>query len=130
MKFIMIVHRDSKGLVAQISELLGVKDINIDRIDAFSENGLARIKLHTSDNDMALNILNEAGYRAVPDNNILLKIEDRPGALARTSRLLSDNDIDIRSITMIERNQGENVVAIVTDNDEKARAILKESLLT
>lgn len=129
MNFIRIVHQDSKGLVARISEILGLKNINIDKINAYSKKGFAVIQLYTPENDRALSVLNEAGYRAVPDENILVRIADRPGELARISRLLYDDDVDIRSITMMELGETENVVAIVTDKDGKAKIILKPFLI-
>lgn len=101
MNFIRIVHQDSKGLVARISEILGLKNINIDKINAYSKKGFAVIQLYTPENDRALSVLNEAGYRAVPDENILVRIADRPGELARISRLLYDDDVDIRSISTL-----------------------------
>lgn len=125
----MVINKDRKGLVAQISELMGKHNINIDSINANSEQGFAEIRLFTSDNDMALSILNESGFKALPDENILVRIQDTPGALGSISRTLSENDIDIRAITMIEQNQGSNIVAIVTDQDENARRILKDSLV-
>lgn len=129
MKYIMIIKKDRKGLVAEISELLGKNTINIDSIDAHSEKGVAQIRLFTSDNDTALSILNESGYKAVPDENILVRIDDKPGALAQVSRTLSESSIDIRAITMIEQSEGANIVAIVTDQDDKARKILSHALV-
>jgi len=58
-----------------------------------------------------------------------VRIENTPGALGLISRTLSENDIDIRAITMIEQNLGSNIVAIVTDQDKKAKRILKDSLV-
>ncbi len=130
MKFIRIIHKDTKGLVVRISELLAEKTINIDKIDAHAKDGFARIRLYTSDNDKALSVLNEAGYRGVPDMHILVKISDKPGELARVSRLLYDNDMDIRSITMIGQSEDENIVAIVTDQDDKAKSVLEKYLIS
>jgi hypothetical protein len=129
MKYIMIINKDSNGLVAEISELLGQHKINIDSIDAHSESGFAQIRLFTSNNDQSLSILNEAGFKAVPDENILVKIDDKPGALGRISRKLSKSNIDIRSIAMIEQNEGHNIVAIVTSNDTKAKEVLDYALV-
>ena len=129
MNYIMIINKDRKGLVALISELLGKNRINIDSINARSQNGLAEIRLITSDNDSALSILNASGFKAVPDENILVRIEDTPGALGRISRTLSESDIDIRGITMMEQNEGFNIVAIVTDKDDKAKKILGDTLV-
>ncbi|HCY88479.1 MAG TPA: hypothetical protein DHV36_25310 [Desulfobacteraceae bacterium] len=129
MEYIRIIAKDRKGLLTEVSELVGRHDINIDAINALSEKGYAQIKLATADNDRALSVLNEAGFKGVPDDNILVGIKDTPGELGRISRQLSENDIDIRAITMIEQNQGINIVAIVTDRDAKAKEILDDILV-
>ncbi len=129
MKYIMIINKDRKGLVAEISELLGQNEINIDSINARSEKGVAEIRLFTSDNYKALSILNESGLKAVSDENILVRINDKPGSLGRISRTLSENNIDIRGISMIEQNEGKNIVAIVTNKDDEARKILNNILV-
>ena len=54
MKYIMIINKDRKGLMAEISEILGQNKININSIEAHSENGLAQFRLETSDNDRSL----------------------------------------------------------------------------
>jgi hypothetical protein len=125
----MIISKDRKGLVTEISELLGLNEINIDSINARSEKGIAEIRLFTSDNDGALSVLNEAEFKAVSDENILVRVGDAPGTLGRISRTLSENNIDIRGISMIEQNQGFNIVSIITDNDAKTRQILKDVLV-
>jgi hypothetical protein len=129
MKDIVIISKDRKGLVAEISEFLGSSEINIDFINARSKQGIAEIRLTTSDNDRSLSILNEAGFKAVSDENILVRVDDAPGRLGRISRTLSENNIDIRGIAMIEQNQGFNIVSIITDNDAKTRQILKDVLV-
>ncbi|MDA3789997.1 MAG: hypothetical protein PF503_16060 [Desulfobacula sp.] len=40
-----------------------------------------------------------------------------------------ENDIDIRGITRIEQNKGFNIVAIVTDQDDKAMKIQEHTLV-
>lgn len=129
MKFITLVHEDQTGLIAEVSELLETAGINIDNIHARSVEGVAEIRIETSDYTRTLTILNGAGYKAVPMENILVRVEDRPGALARVSRRLSDMSIDIRGITMVQQCEGFNIIAITTDNDGQARKVLSDILV-
>ena len=129
MKDIMIISKDRKGLVAEITELLGYNKINIDSINARSEKGIAEIRLSTSDNDRSLSVLNAAEFKAVSDDNILVRVDDAPGTLGQISRTLSENNIDIRGISMIEQNQGFNIVSITTDDDANTRQVLKDVLM-
>ena len=129
MNDIMIISKDRKGLVAEITELLGFNKININTINARSEQGFAEIRLSTSDNDSSLSVLNEAGVKAVSDDNILVRVDDAPGTLGRISRTLSESGIDIRGISMLEQNRGFNIVSIITDDDAKTRQVLKQILV-
>ena len=61
--------------------------------------------------------------------NILLKIKDTPEELARVSRKLSENDMDIHALTMIQQNEGTTIVAIVTDRNSKAKDILDDIMV-
>lgn len=130
MKFITIIHEDRIGLIAELTELLEAQGINIDRIDAISGDRTATIRITTSDYTKTLAVLNASGYRALPMETILVRVDDRPGALARISRQLSDHAIDIRGITMVQQFEGYTVVSITTDNDDRARGVLAPILVT
>ena len=130
MSFITILHKDKKGLVADISELLERQSINIDKIHANVKEKTAEIILFTEQIDKALKALVDNGYTAISNENILVRVKDRPGALAAISRQLSDSDIDIRGITMVNCDIEENIIAISTDQDEKARILLKDLLIS
>jgi len=130
MSFITILHRDKKGLVADISELLEQQNINIDKIHAVVKKNTAEIILFTRQLDQALKALIDNGYTAISSENILVRVKDRPGALAAISRRLSDNEIDIRGITMVNCDINENIIAIATDQDKKARSLLQELLIS
>jgi hypothetical protein len=49
--------------------------------------------------------------------------------MARISSTLSENNINILGITMIEQNKGFNIIVIATDQDAKARKILQDTLV-
>jgi hypothetical protein len=130
MSFITILHKDKKGLVADISELLERQGINIDKIHAVVKEKTAEIILVTEQIDKALKALVDNGYTAISSENILVRVKDRPGALAAISRRLSDSNIDIRGITMVNCDIQENIIAISTDQDDKARTLLKDLLIS
>lgn len=126
MKYIVIINKDTPRLVTKISELLGKQKININSIEANLEHGFAKIKLYTLDNDLSLNILNENGFKSVSDKNILLRVEDKPDALGHISQQLSQKNINICAISMIEQNHGSNIISIVTDSADRSREIFKD----
>jgi hypothetical protein len=129
MKRITLITADGKGLIATLSELLAHGGINILSINAQSEGGSAYVRLRVAPYDRALALLRDAGYQAVSDDVLILRIPDRPGNLARIARNLADHKVDIRGLTMVQRADAFCVVAVATDNQDLARSILRDHLL-
>ncbi len=129
MKRITVIAADRKGLIAELSELLADGGINILSINAQSEGTSAYVRLRVTAYDQALALLRDAGYQAVSDDVLVLRIPDQPGNLARIARNLADNNLDIRGLTMIQRVEDFCIVAVATDNQALASEILREQLL-
>lgn len=126
MKRIMVVAADRKGLIADLSELLERHGVNINAIDAADENGTAYITLEVDRYDETLNLLRDSEYQAVPEEVVVIRIEDRPGGLARIARRLAENDVAIRGMTMLQRANGWCAVAVATDDNARSREVLAE----
>lgn len=129
MRQLTIVSRNYQELVADITELLARNEINIRNIDSHLAGQDAYIKLVVSNYDKSLTLLTEAGYNAVSDDSVLLRVIDRPGSLARISREIADHGINTRAITMLHNDNGYTVAAISTDCNSKVREIFQDSLV-
>ena len=129
MKEIVIVTQNRAGLLADISEALAVREINIETFDAEEVQDLAVVELTVNRYDEALQCLRDAGFDAVTEDAMLIRLRDEPGALARVARRFKDADIDIRSIRIIRRQKGSALVALATKRTEEARALVKEYLV-
>ncbi|HEX6928879.1 MAG TPA: ACT domain-containing protein [Gammaproteobacteria bacterium] len=129
MKRIMVVAADRKGLIADLSELLEQAGVNINSIDAVDEDGTAYISLEVDRYDETLVLLRDSEYQAVPEEVLVIRIEDRPGGLARIARRLSENDVGIRGMTMLQRTNGWCAVAVTTDDNGKSRTVLVDVLM-
>ena len=86
---ITLVTLDRPGLLAEITTVLAAKGIDIRSIVAESvgTNGILHIDL--DDGDAALSVLAAAGYNAVSDEVLLVRVEDRAG---RACRIISAPD--------------------------------------
>lgn len=129
MKLITVVASDRKGLLADLSELLERAGININSIDAVDEDGMAYVTLDVDRYDETLALLRDSEYQAVPEEVLVIRIEDKPGGLARVSRRLAENEIGIRAMTMLQRTNGWCAVAVATDENNRAREVLVDSLM-
>ena len=127
MRSIRVIVPNRPGLLAELTEVLAAKGISIEQIVVETHDEGALVRMEVEHDDRALEILTDAGYRAVTDDVLLARIEDRPGALARLSRSLADERLDIRSVHHVRREGGFALVAISTDDNERARRVLGEA---
>ena len=127
MENIRVVVPDRPGLLAELTGVLAVRNINVDQIVVESQGNCAVIRMSVEQEDEALKVLTDAGYDAVTDDVLLARIEDRPGALAQLSRVLGEASLNIRSMHHVRREGGQAVVAISTDDNQRARTLIGEA---
>ena len=114
------------GLVAQT---LGEAGVNIESIDGEMAGEFGVIMLHTSDDDAALRALLHAEVRAITSEAVVFRLQDQPGALASVARRFIDANLNVRTIHILHHQAGHAIVAVTTDDDESARALLGDNLL-
>lgn len=129
MKQITIITENQSGEVAQISTLLGDLDINIDDIEVEKDEEHGVITLTVDKYDEALKAIREAGFQAITQDALLVRLEDKPGALAQIATRFEEKEIDLRSIHIIQRRKGYAHVTIVTTDNEKACEMLKDVIV-
>ena len=127
---IIVIVPNEAGALAQVTEALGEAGINIEAIDGRLAGELGIVSLSTSDDDAALRALLEANLRAITSDSVIFRLPDRPGALAGVARLFGDHQVNVRTIHIVHRLAGQAVVAVTTDDDNRARSLLdSDSLL-
>ncbi len=126
MKEIVVVTQNRAGLLADISEILANKGINIETIDADEIHDTAVIEMTVDRYDEALHNLRDAGFDAITEDALLIRLKDEPGALAKVARRFKEANIDLRSVRFIRRQQGYAFVAIATDRSQEARDLIKD----
>ena len=131
MKQISVIARNRAGLVAEISALLASHGINIDSLDAESVDSNAVVVLTVSEYDEAFRLLQEMqDVSVVSEDAILVRLTDRPGALAEVARRFSEAGISIRSMRIIERGPEQSLVAISADRTDEALELVKDLLIS
>ena len=127
---IIVIAPQGTDSLTRIAEALGEAEINIEAIDGRLAGEFGVVTLRTSDDDAALLALLEADLRALTSDAVVFHLPDRPGALARVSQLFSQNRLNVRTIHIAHRFAGHAIVAVTTDDDDLARALLdSDSLL-
>ena len=121
---IIVMARDEVGVIADISRVLADSSINIETISVEALGDKGAISLTTDDYDGALLALTTAGFKTVTDESLLVSLRDEPGALAKVAERLKLAGINIQSIQIVDRREGNTTVAIVTDDRAKAEGVI------
>jgi hypothetical protein len=129
MRQITIVTENRPGLTAEIADALGERGINIESLDAEAAGHHAVFTLIVDRYDVALQALRDAGLPAMSEDAILIRLSDEPGALARIARRFRDAKIDLRSLRILKRSEGFGLVAISTDERDRAIELVRDVLV-
>ena len=112
MNRIIIVAKNEVGVLADISRALADAGINIETISAEGLETQGVITLTTDAHDDALRVLMDAGYKAVSDDSLILRLPDEPGALAKVAERFKDAGVNIQSLHIVERQGDHTIVAL------------------
>lgn len=129
MKQIVIVCKTREGLVAEIAETMAERGINIESIDAEESGNIDVVTLTVDKYDEALQALLDIGINAVTEDVVLLRMPDKPGALATVAKRFKDHKIHLRSIRLIHRSRGEAIVAVSMDRTDEAMKLVREFMI-
>ena len=127
MKRIRVTARDKPGAVAAITEALAREGVNLVAINTerMGERGLVTLATEDDDHDRALHCLTAAGYRAVTEEALLVRLRDEPGALAKVAARFRDAGLNIRSLHILDRHEDHATVALDVEDPEAAAALLE-----
>ena len=124
MQRIVIMAENRIGAIAQIAGTLAEGGVNLNSIATENEGQHGVVIITTDRTDHALAILNQAGFKAVSDEAVLVQLPDQPGALANLASELKDASLNIRTFHIIERREDYATAAITTDDQERAKRAL------
>jgi len=115
---------DRPGELAKLATILGEAGINIDAMSANSGGGRSYMSLIVDQPTKARQLLEKAGYRCLPRTVLVVRLANKPGALAELARKLGMAGVDIQSVVHLE-SMGDHVqLAIGVDNLDKARSLV------
>ena len=126
---IIVSTKDEVGAIAGISEALAARGINIESLDTEGQGEHGMLVLTTDDDDGALLALSAAGYRAVVDDALVVRLRDEPGALANLAARFRDAGVSIQSMHILNRHGGHTTIALAADDPAAARALTDDDTL-
>jgi hypothetical protein len=127
---IVIMADNQVGAIADITTVLADAGVNLESINTQENNRQGAVIVTTDNSDRALYALNQAGYKAVGDEVLVLQVPDRPGALASVAQRLKDARVNIQSMHILNRHDGRAMIALTTDDQDRAQeAIGQEDIV-
>ena len=118
------------GTLADIAERLAARNVNIQQISVSDDDVHGVVFLEAEPYDEALRALADAGYQAISEDLIAIRIKDEPGALAKVSARFREPQINIHSMRFARRDGGWATVILSTNDNERARTLLTDCLVT
>jgi len=132
MKQLTVITTNEPGPLADISTALADEGINIEDIEAnaHGDHGVVLLTVALDDYDRALQTLQErTPFRVFTEDSIVIRVEDRPGALAEIAMRFKESAVNVRSMHIIERGKPSSLASIVVDDRAKAEELLQDILV-
>ena len=129
MKQLTVLVPNKPGQFAAIAEALAQSGVNIESFDVQSHDDDGLIVLMVDKYDEALRALRDAGYKAVTQDTLLIRLDDKPGALAMVAVRLKDAGLDLRSMHIVRRVGDSTIASLVASDNARAAAILRDVLI-
>jgi hypothetical protein len=125
----IITPPDKPGTLAGIAERLAARHVNIVQLDLSDDHAHGVVFLEAEPYDEALRALADAGYQAISEEVIAIRIKDEPGALAKVAARFRDPQINIHAMRIVRRDSGWATVILSTNKNEQARTVLSDCLV-
>jgi hypothetical protein len=127
MKDITVILKHAPGTFADLGELLGKNNINMEGVCGIPLNDEAIIHILVEDATKARSVLEQAGYKVTAEREVIIltgkpgiNVLDQPGTGGRIARKLADAGVNIELIYFA----GLNRLVVGADDLDKAKAAL------
>src|SRR5690349_22739504 len=117
MKQLTVLVPNQPGQLATITEVLANAGVNIEDFDVESNGADGLISLTVDRYDDALRALRDVGLKAVTQDTLLIRLEDKPGALAAIAARLKNEGLDVRSMHIVRRHGNVSIASLVTHDN-------------
>lgn len=129
MKQLTVLVPNELGIAARLTACLAERGVNIEEIDVESVQDHGIVVLSVDRYDEALRALRDHGFRAITQDTLLVRLEDKPGALAAIAMRLKDAGLDLRSMHILRRDAATTTASLVCSDNAVAAEVLKDFLV-
>jgi len=87
------------------------------------------VVLRVNQYDRARRILRNAGWNAITEDSLLVRVKDEPGAIADLAKRFRDANLHVSSMRIVQHHGDWGAIAVSAEPLEEARALVKDELL-
>jgi hypothetical protein len=117
--------KSKPGVLAQLARALADARVNIVTLSADSPRGRGKIRMIVNNAGKAKRALRRAKYRATEEPAFVVRMRNKPGALARVAERLAKARVNITSAYATTAGGGGATVVFTVGSVAKARKILR-----
>jgi hypothetical protein len=114
------------GLLAEISAVLAVADVNITGLCAYQMNKRAYFMMITDNNPKAKRALKKIKTTAKEEPVILVEMPNKVGEIEKVSAMMSEAGIDIKYMYGTAGSKRSTFCVVKTDKDAKAIKVINK----
>lgn len=111
-KQISIFLENKSGRLAQVTKVLGEKNINIRALSLADTTDYGILRLIVNDPDTALDVLKQEGFAVRSTDVVAIQVSDHPGGLAAILKALEDLGVNIEYMYAFVGKSQENAVVV------------------
>ena len=131
MKQLTVITSNQPGQLADITSALAERGINVEDIEAegHGRRGVIVLTVSLAAYDLALQTLRQIqGCQVITEDALVVRVEDRPGALAEIATRFKEASVNLRSLHIIQRHDGFSLASLVADDRDAAEALVHDLL--
>jgi hypothetical protein len=126
-KQLSIFVENRRGKLAEITEMLASKEIDLRALSLADTNEFGLLRLIVSNPDEAYNLLREAGMMVRLSEVVAVCVSDKPGEFAKAARLLADAGIGLEYLYALANViDGEAVIIMRLDQPGEGISVLRK----
>ncbi len=117
---------NKRGALAEICSKLAEKAVNIVGLMVPDQLGLAPVRLVVDSRDTATRVFDALGLKYTEEEVIAAHLSDKPGALGKLTRKLTDHNIDIKyAYGSILKGAGKATIILAVSDVAAAAKVVK-----
>ncbi len=122
---LVLTLKSRPGVLAAIARALADAGVNIAALGAGDAAGRGRLRLLVNNPVKARRALRAAGFRPTEEPAFVVRLRNKPGALARVAEKVAKARINIRSAYATTAGRGSAMVVLTVGSPARARKILR-----